>query len=70
MHGQLAGGCPVIYGDQRELPQRPAAPVSSECLAAILMTGDHALKMLGLGDVPGVAELGGLAFHLFASVLA
>ncbi len=34
------------------------------------MTGDHALKILGLGYVPVVAELGRLAFPLFALVLA
>ncbi|MCL1497892.1 conjugal transfer protein [Xanthomonas nasturtii] len=39
-------------------------------LAAVFMTGDHALKILGLGYVPVVAELGRVAFPLFALVLA
>lgn len=39
-------------------------------LAAVFMTGDHALKILGLGYVPGIAELGRVAFPLFALVLA
>ncbi|WP_372393747.1 TraX family protein [Xanthomonas sp. NCPPB 3582] len=39
-------------------------------LAAVFMTGDHALKILWLGYVPGVAELGRVAFPLFALVLA
>ncbi|WP_115553837.1 TraX family protein [Xanthomonas arboricola] len=39
-------------------------------LAAVFMTGDHALKILGLGYVSGIAELGRVAFPLFALVLA
>lgn len=39
-------------------------------LAAVFMTGDHALKILGFGYVPVVTELGRVAFPLFALVLA
>ncbi|PPU73693.1 TraX family protein [Xanthomonas cucurbitae] len=39
-------------------------------LAVVFMTGDHALKVLAIGYVPVVAELGRAAFPLFALVLA
>ncbi len=39
-------------------------------LAAVFMTGDHVLKVLAIGYVPVVAELGRVAFPLFALVLA
>lgn len=39
-------------------------------LAVILMTGDHAAKLLYGGYVPVVSELGRLAFPIFALVMA
>ncbi|MEA5125519.1 TraX family protein [Xanthomonas floridensis] len=39
-------------------------------LAAAFMTGDHVLKILAIGYVPVVTELGRVAFPLFALVLA
>jgi len=39
-------------------------------IALVLMTGDHAIKVLGLGDVPVVTELGRVAFPVFALVMA
>lgn len=39
-------------------------------LALVLMTGDHVLKIFGLGYVPMVSELGRVAFPLFALVMA
>lgn len=39
-------------------------------LALVLMTGDHAVTVLGVGYVPVVSELGRVAFPLFALVMA
>lgn len=39
-------------------------------LALVLMTGDHAVKVLAGGYVPVVSELGRIAFPLFAFVMA
>ena len=39
-------------------------------LALVLMTGDHAVKVLAGGYVPVVSELGRVAFPLFALVMA
>ncbi|WP_426788006.1 TraX family protein [Xanthomonas campestris] len=39
-------------------------------LALLFMTGDHTLKILHLGYVPVIAELGRVAFPLFALVFA
>lgn len=39
-------------------------------IAVVLMTGDHAAKVLGDGYIPVVSELGRIAFPLFALVLA
>ncbi len=39
-------------------------------IALLLMTGDHILKVLGIGYVPVVAELGRVAFPVFALVMA
>ncbi|MDH1659870.1 TraX family protein [Stenotrophomonas sp. GD03777] len=39
-------------------------------LALVLMTGDHVLKVFGLGYVPVVSELGRVAFPVFALVMA
>ncbi|WP_313443524.1 TraX family protein [Stenotrophomonas sp.] len=39
-------------------------------IALVLMTGDHMLKVLGFGYVPVVAELGRVAFPVFALVMA
>lgn len=39
-------------------------------LALLFMTGDHTLKILHLGYVPVIAELGRMAFPLFALVFA
>lgn len=39
-------------------------------LALVLMTGDHVLKVFGLGYVPVVSEVGRVAFPVFALVMA
>ncbi|UNU12603.1 TraX family protein [Xanthomonas translucens] len=39
-------------------------------LAVVLMTGDHAIKVLGLVYVPVVSEFGRVAFPVFALVMA
>jgi len=39
-------------------------------IALVLMTGDHLVKVFGLGYVPVVSELGRIAFPLFALVMA
>ena len=39
-------------------------------IALVFMTGDHAIKVLGLGYVPLVTELGRIAFPVFALVMA
>ncbi|MDH6329498.1 hypothetical protein M2299_000298 [Stenotrophomonas sp. 1278] len=39
-------------------------------IALVLMTGDHLVKVLGLGYVPVLSELGRIAFPVFALVLA
>lgn len=39
-------------------------------LALVLMTGDHVLKVFGLGYVSVVSELGRVAFPVFALVMA
>lgn len=39
-------------------------------LALLFMTGDHTLKILHLGYMPVIAELGRVAFPLFALVFA
>lgn len=39
-------------------------------IALVLMTGDHAVKVLAGGYVPVVSELGRLAFPIFALVMA
>jgi hypothetical protein len=39
-------------------------------IAVVLMTGDHAVKVLALGYVPVVSELGRVAFPVFALVMA
>lgn len=39
-------------------------------LALVLMTGDHVLKVFGLGYVPVMSELGRVAFPVFALVMA
>ncbi|WP_367382294.1 TraX family protein [Stenotrophomonas cyclobalanopsidis] len=39
-------------------------------LALVLMTGDHLVKVFGLGYVPVLSELGRVAFPVFALVMA
>lgn len=39
-------------------------------LAVVLMTGDHVVKVLDIGYVPGISEAGRIAFPLFAMVMA
>ncbi|MEN5339931.1 TraX family protein [Stenotrophomonas sp. TWI143] len=39
-------------------------------LALVLMTGDHIVTVFGLGYVPGVSQLGRVAFPVFALVMA
>lgn len=68
--GELRASRPAVTEGAGEPAFTSSAIEALKWLALLSMTGDHVAKVLCGGYLPGVSELGRLAFPLFALVMA